>query len=601
MSISHRKAFELFHKGMDIRLHFGTGELRADRLQAEALAGLQPDQRTELQTHWADCPECRQDLALSFRLRREAQQRWPLTVTPSRSASEILGAIQDEQHTSARVARLLTPLRFALMIVLLLGTILALSWIFNIVRPRPTGSTLPDSTPQPTWTAQPSPTQAESQPAVIKTQAEPLIFGGVFEMNRWSPDGRYLPIIKTEPSTDSSSDRVYSSLHFFDAQNGLVCQSGEPLLGTQFEWDSLFWLPEGKLLVASQNDLSIYTPCSEQVEDISALFADQIIAVRNPSQTSEYLVLTGEQAYWIFEPVSRNALQLTGLVPSQGGSDHVFLSPSGRAIAISQPAESGSLISLVDLQNGQILEQINVPVGNEQFSAWLDWLLEDVILVYGGPNLGSVLVERQPDGSVRMTPVLEDLFGLDLLSPNEITAQGGYGDPQRGVYYLTLVTRSPQERALYIYHSDGNRVEELPHDIDTFLFFPNGEAVNMFRLEDSPSYTDTLQLVWVDDPARQNQLLSVQGHTPRQYPQITHAWDPGTQRMAFGSTQGVSLVSIDDGSLIEFWSLEGAQDSGYTILSLSPDGKTLAVQAQLATSTQFGPPESAFYVITLPP
>ena len=43
MSISHRKAFELFHKGMHTRLQFGTGELRADRLQAEALAGLQPD------------------------------------------------------------------------------------------------------------------------------------------------------------------------------------------------------------------------------------------------------------------------------------------------------------------------------------------------------------------------------------------------------------------------------------------------------------------------------------------------------------------------------------------------------------------------------
>ena len=38
MSISHRKAFELFHKGMHTRLQIGTGELRADRLQAEALA-----------------------------------------------------------------------------------------------------------------------------------------------------------------------------------------------------------------------------------------------------------------------------------------------------------------------------------------------------------------------------------------------------------------------------------------------------------------------------------------------------------------------------------------------------------------------------------
>ena len=601
MSISHRKAFELFHKGMHSRLQFGTGELRADRLGAEALAGLQPDQRAELQTHWAKCPECKQDLALSFRLRREAQQRWPLTVTPRRSASEILGVIQDEQHTSARVARLLTPLRIALLAVFLLGVILAFSWVINVLRPLPTGSTLPGSTPQPTWTALPSPTQAESQPVITKTQAEPLILGGVFEMNRWSPDGRYLPIIKTEPSPDSSSDRVYTSLHFFDAQNGQVCQAGEPLLGTRFEPDSLVWLPEGKLLEASHNVLSLYTPCSEQVEDISALFADQIIAVSNPSQTSEHLVLTGEQAYWIFDPVSRNVLQLTELVPSQGGSDQIFSSPSGQAIAISQPAESGSQISLVDLQNGQILEQIMVPIGTGQFAAWLDWLLDDVILVYGGPHLSSVLVERQPNGSARLTPVLKDIFGLGAQSPDEIMAQGGYGDQQRGIYHLTQALRSPQERALFIYHSDGNRVEKLPHDLDTFLFLPDGEAENMFRLEDTPSYTDIFQLVWVDDATRQNQQLTVQGHTPRQYPQIAYAWDPATRRMAFGSTQGVSLVSIDDGRLIEFWNLEGAQDSGYTSLSLSPDGKTLAVQAMLARSTQFGPPESAFYIITLPP
>jgi WD40 repeat protein len=598
MSISHRKAFELFHQGMHTRLQFGAADLRTDRIQAEALAGLEPEQRAELQTHWEDCPECKQDLVLSVNLRQEALQRWPLTVTPKYSASEILQTIQNRQHVSNR---LLAPLRLALMVALLLGGILALSWIINTVRPRPSGSTLPTSTLQPTWTPRPSPTQTVSQPIFTKTQLKPLILGGVFEMSYWSSDGRFLLIIKTDPSPDVNSDRIYSSLHFFDAQNGQVCQSGETLLGTQFEQGSLGWLPDGKVLVTSQSDISIYTPCSPQVEDISALFTDQIQAVRKPHKTSDYLVLTGEQAFWIFEPVSRNVLEINGLVPSQSGRDHIFSSPSGGAIAISQAAETGSLISLVDLHNGQILEKINVPVGSEQFSAWLEWMLEDVILVYGEPNLGSVLVERQPDGSVRMTPVLEDLFGLDLLSPNEITAQGGYGDPQRGIYYLTLVTRSPQERALYIYHSDGDRVEELPHDFDTFLFFPNGETENMFRLEDTPTFTDLLQLVWIDHPTRQNQQLTALGHTPRQYPQITHAWDPGTQRMAFGSTQGVSLVSIADGRLIEFWSLEGAQDSGYTNLSLSPDGKTLAVQAMLARSTQFGPPESAFYVITLPP
>lgn len=598
VKISHRRAFELFHQGLHTRLQFGAGELQADRLQVDALAGLDAEQRALLQTHLANCSVCRQDLVLSFRLRREALLRWPLTVTPKHSVSDVLQAVRERQHASSRF---LVPLRLALLVALLLGGMLVLSWIINLTRPRPSGSNLPGSTPTLTWTIPPSPTPTAEPPAFTKTSVKPLILGDVFDLNNWSPDGRYLLIIKTEPSSDPDSDRIYSSLHFFDTQIGQVCQSGEALLGTQFERHTLGWLQDGKLLVASRNDISIYSPCSPQTEDISALFTDQIHAVSKPHQTRESLVLTGEAAFWIFEPESRNVRQVSGLVPSQSARDQIFSSPTGRSIAISQPAGSGSQISLVDLQDGQIKQQIMVPLGTEQSAAWIDWLLEDIILVYGGPYLSSVLVELQTDGSARMTPVLQDIFDLESLPPSEISGQGGFGDQQRGFYYLTLVTHSEEERALYIYYSAGDRVEKLPHDLDTFLFLPGSEVVNMSLLEETPSYTDIFELVWVDHPSRQNQQLTVQGHTPRQYPILVHAWEPVTQRMAFGSTQGVSLVSIPDGRLIEFWSLDGAQNSSYTNLSLSPDGKTLAVQALLDSTTQLGPPESAFYIITLPP
>jgi hypothetical protein len=200
-----------------------------------------------------------------------------------------------------------------------------------------------------------------------------------------------------------------------------------------------------------------------------------------------------------------------------------------------------------------------------------------------------------------LTPVLKEIYGLEIQPPAMITTEGSYGDPQRGIYHLVLAYRSPQERALYLYHSDGNRLEKLLHDFDTFLFFPDGQAVDIFRLEDTPTYNDNYQMVWVDDASRPSRQLVVQGHTPRQYPQLTYAWIPSADRIAFGSTQGVSLVSIEDGRLIEFWSLEGAQDSGYTDLSLSPDGKTLAVWAQIGTSgTAYGI-DSMLYMVPLPP
>ncbi len=94
MSISHQKAFELLLRGMTSRLRFGASQLRAERLQAEALAGLEQKQRSELQAHWAICPECSGDLTLYARLREEYLQRWPPTVAPRRSVGEVLRSVQ---------------------------------------------------------------------------------------------------------------------------------------------------------------------------------------------------------------------------------------------------------------------------------------------------------------------------------------------------------------------------------------------------------------------------------------------------------------------------------------------------------------------------
>jgi len=606
MSISHQKAFELLLRGMTARLRFGVSQLPAERLQSEALAGLEQEQRSELQAHWAICPECSGDLTLYARLREEYLQRWPPTVAPRRSVGEVLRSVQVRRRVSARVGQLLVPLRLALIAVLSLGAILTLSWVFKSLRPQPailpgvgTPSAQPDLTVLPTSTAQPS---------IPKTPLEPLLPKGVWEMGGWSPDSHYLLLVQRGPASGTTSDRIYSSLYFLDAQIGQVCQSGEPVLGSQFDRSAIAWLQDGRLLAITSKDVSIYTPCSPQVESISSLFGDQIKVVEGNGRNSARLVLTGEKAYWIYDTASGNAFRLLQPVPSQSGARHIFWSPDRHAIAISQPVVpvdpatgSGSLIWLVDVQSGQLLEQIPVPLGTQEYAAWVDWVLEDVLLVYGGSAKSSVLVERQPGGPPRLTPVFKEIYGLEIQPPAMITTEGSYGDPQRGIYHLVLAYRSPQERALYLYHSDGNRLEKLLHDFDTFLFFPDGQAVDIFRLEDTPTYNDNYQMVWVDDASRPSRQLVVQGHTPRQYPQLTYAWIPSADRIAFGSTQGVSLVSIEDGRLIEFWSLEGAQDSGYTDLSLSPDGKTLAVWAQIGTSgTAYGI-DSMLYMVPLPP
>jgi hypothetical protein len=95
------------------------------------------------------------------------------------------------------------------------------------------------------------------------------------------------------------------------------------------------------------------------------------------------------------------------------------------------------------------------------------------------------------------------------------------------------------------------------------------------KFEANPTYRDEYELVWVDTPEVEPRRLVVQGHVPRNYPDLNAEYLPGSSRMVFGSSQGVSLVSIPDGELLGFWELEGGSTSPSTYVIASPDGKAL--------------------------
>jgi hypothetical protein len=439
-----------------------------------------------------------------------------------------------------------------------------------------------------------------SEPAAEFTWLKPLREAANISTGSWSPDSRYLAIVQVDESTDPNRDRVYSSFLFYDAQSGEICSSEEPILGMLEARGSSSWLPDDRLLVTTGRGVYLLSPCEPQAHEISTLFSEPVqIGWLNKKQ-GRYILLIGEKNFWLYDSQEQTAFPLEAPKPSTNNNDYVFWSPGSQAMLISQAAEEAeagkAVLWLVDPQSGQIIEKIEVPFTSEGNAPFVDWMLEDSLVVYRGPNEGALLVEREAGATPKITPIQTGIFDLNLQPGEEKIAEGTAGDPLNGTYHLMVAYQSPQGDSILLYHSEDGRVEKLPRVFNTLLFFPNGELMTLNRMEYEPPYSSEFELIFVDDPGQSSRHLQVAGHQPRKYPQLTVAWDQYSQRLAFASNQGVSLISEQDGRLLDFWKLEGAEESDYVGLRQSPDGKVLLAEA-LVPESFMGPPPSLLYEV----
>jgi hypothetical protein len=146
-------------------------------------------------------------------------------------------------------------------------------------------------------------------------------------------------------------------------------------------------------------------------------------------------------------------------------------------------------------------------------------------------------------------------------------------------YHLAVRVNHPRNQDVHLYHSETAGVKVLHHEINTILFFPDGEWTELPKWETVPTYQDEYELVWVDTPQDPRRLVA-QGHTPRDYPRLYARYLPQSQQIAFSSSQGISLVSVPDGELLCFWELAGGESSRYTDVLATPDGKALVAVAE---------------------
>ena len=82
--------------------------------------------------------------------------------------------------------------------------------------------------------------------------------------------------------------------------------------------------------------------------------------------------------------------------------------------------------------------------------------------------------------------------------------------------------------------------------------------------------------------------LQVSGHIPRNYPTLSTRLLPGSTRMLFGSSQGISLIGLPGGETQAFWRLSGAENATFATLYLSPQGSALIVIANRSNDQNQG-------------
>ena len=561
MSDIHRSVFERFQKGVD-----GGAPVR--------------ELRAGLQEHLDGCPDCRMDIDIHQGLRAEAALRWPATLQPQRSAEETVAAMAAEAVRKRRQQVVFKPLRVAVWIALAILLVLGANWAIANLRPQPAVTPMPSQIEEvvpPPERATPTPGTDDTE--FQKTPLAPFATGaGLAGRGLWSPDGQWFFFDLVE-APDPLSDRRITTANFLDPASGEVCQQDQVFLGPVNLSDQARWLPDGRLLLVSQDEgAQVLAPCGETLS-LDDRFSESVLSLPARDSEGRYILLRGESQYWLLDLDTLNARLLEGLVPAE--QDRQAWSPSGEQVAIYQAAPSeqaaGGQITLLDAESGEVVRTIELHAAGEVLL--LDWLLDETtyVWIFSETGTGPVLVDLA-GSEARVIPVLSELFGLDLVYPDEFSADTAVADESAGTYHIAFKVNTASDKATYLHHSESARVEKLPLEGHTYLIFPDGDLEPLFLAEDEPTYTDEFDLVWVDEAEKDNQHLSVAGHTPRDDPILWPQMVPNGSQIAFVSSQGVSLVSIPDGQLRGFWKLEGGGDPRRAVAS--PDSRFLVVAAQ---------------------
>ena len=538
---------------------------------------LNPVQRAELQAHLPTCPSCQADLQLYQGLRAQSSQRW-LAVTAPVALDKVLRGAQRR----AGLRRLALPLQAAIWIGFALLMLVLFQWIFTKMNPAP--AILPSSSPSPiSLTPESTPTAIGNE--AVKIPVDPLWRGDPLSSGSWSPEDDYLfiPLMDSPPP---GGDRRTTSLHFISAATGEDCPASETFLGAQ-GYQSYAWLDNERVLfIDKEGRVLLFTRCQPGSQDISGLFEETLVRVAMPFSNQELastgpLLLEAPSAYWLLDPVTLQARALADPVPSPEQVDSFAWAPSGHRISVIQTVAGKPELSrlvLLDLDSGNVLYQIEIEASVEVGTPLVEWLGPERPFIWSMESEGPLMIDLSVETPLQVH-VLPDLFGLDMTYPDDISSMGVFYSITNGSYHIVVNMNLPEDKSIYLYHGEDGKVEKLAGDRQVLMILPGDQLMPLIPLQDTPTYDDEYDLVWVDKPEQPQIHLQVSGHTPRNYPNLQCRLRPGGTGMLFGSTQGISLVGLPGGETQAFWQLTGAENATLPTLLLTPDAQGLIVFA----------------------
>jgi hypothetical protein len=538
------------------------------------------DERSELQAHLSTCPSCRSDVRLYQSLRSQASQGIP-AVPATITLDKILPGAQPQ----ARLGSVTGLFRAAIWVGIAVLFVLLVEWMFTSLRPAPT--VLQPGDPTPTETT------LESTPAAIveeigKVPLAPLLQGDPYGQGIWSPEGDtfFIPLLELPPA---GGDRRSTSLHFISAATGEDCRASETFLGQQGS-ENYAWLDNERVLFIEKNNrVLLFTACQDGVEDLTDHFSEPLVRVAQPlipqhPAAQGPLLLEGSSAYWLLDPVSLEARTLADPVPSPNQGDGFAWVGSGRRISVLQPIagqlESCRLV-LLDLDSGEVLRSVDSQVSFEGRAPIIEWMGPERPFIWSFGGGGPLLVDfsQDPPAQVRVLP---DLFNLNLEYPNDISSMGVFYSPVNDHFHIVAHINLPDDRSIYLYHSETGQVERLDGDRQMMMILPDDQRMPLVPWQDTPTYADDYDLLWVDRPDLTQTRIQINGHTPRNYPNLQSRLLPGSERMLFGSTQGISLIGLPGGEMLAFWQLSGAEESTLPTLSVAPNGDAVMITANVS-------------------
>jgi hypothetical protein len=272
------------------------------------------------------------------------------------------------------------------------------------------------------------------------------------------------------------------------------------------------------------------------------------------------LLLKAGDRFWIFDGAALALMRIEAVKPNPYDlhRDNASWLPGDKRLAISRlngrDSSEGSTLYILDGQNGKVQLSLPRAYAYDQNAPRVEWLAENELLLDGGGMLAILNLSANP---IQEKNVMQDLFGLDLAYPDEISTMASVIDRKGGGYYLAVRANHPRNQSLYLYTSATGQVQVFEHQTNSLLFFPDGQIVDLPKLENVPTYHDEFDLVWVGKLDSSEQHMVVTGHTPRSYPTLFVGPAPRSGRLYFNSLQGVSLVTVPEGDMLVFWDLGG--------------------------------------------